>query len=153
MGLSLTHFTLHLTYWQLGNIVTYFFEDGYYPETSAKIGGDKSSLGTSTWSEVVQLKFMRHFLGEGFEKHMQENEFLDDVFGFTPKKKNDRNSSNAKRASKHGTPTVSILCSATGGSIFGYASRVCYFYKTEDEKPDLERPHRVPLGTLGVTLR
>ncbi|KAK4795945.1 hypothetical protein SAY86_028271 [Trapa natans] len=62
-----------------------FLEDGYSPESSMKIGGD--SLQTSSWSQLVQLNFMKHFLGGGFVKHMQDNEFLHDVFGFTPKKK------------------------------------------------------------------
>ncbi|XP_039050095.1 interferon-related developmental regulator 1-like isoform X1 [Hibiscus syriacus] len=63
-----------------------FLEDGYCPETSMKIGRD--SLQTSTWSQLIQLNFLRHFLGGGFTKHMQENEFLQDVFGFTPKRRN-----------------------------------------------------------------
>ncbi|XP_039037887.1 interferon-related developmental regulator 1-like [Hibiscus syriacus] len=63
-----------------------FLEDGYCPETSLKIGGD--SLQTSTWSQLIQLNFLKHFLGGGFTKHMQENEFLQDVFGFTPKRRN-----------------------------------------------------------------
>ncbi|XP_022772916.1 interferon-related developmental regulator 1-like isoform X2 [Durio zibethinus] len=46
-----------------------FLEDGYCPETSMKIGWD--SLQTSTWSQLIQ-----------------ENEFLKDVFGFTPKRRN-----------------------------------------------------------------
>ncbi|KAF3446557.1 hypothetical protein FNV43_RR11737 [Rhamnella rubrinervis] len=62
-----------------------FFEDGYTPENSMKIGGE--SLQTSTWNQLIQLNFLKHFLGGGFVKHMQENEFLHDVFGFTPKKK------------------------------------------------------------------
>ncbi|CAI8599332.1 unnamed protein product [Vicia faba] len=62
-----------------------FFEDGYAPEISMKIGGD--SLQTSSWSQMIQLNFIKHFLGGGFIKHMQDNEFLHDVFGFTPKKK------------------------------------------------------------------
>ncbi|XP_061969824.1 uncharacterized protein LOC133692717 isoform X1 [Populus nigra] len=62
-----------------------FLEDGYTPEISMKIGGD--SLQTSTWSELIQLNFLKHFLGGGFVKHMQDNEFLHDVFGFTPKRK------------------------------------------------------------------
>nr|ADD09560.1 unknown [Trifolium repens] len=45
-----------------------FFEDGYAPEISMKIGGD--SLQTSSWSQMIQ-----------------DNEFLHDVFGFSPKKK------------------------------------------------------------------
>ncbi|MCD7459766.1 hypothetical protein HAX54_041929 [Datura stramonium] len=62
-----------------------FLEEGYPPESSMKIGGD--SLTTSTWRRLIQLNFLKHFLGGGFVKHMQENEFLHDVFGFTPKKK------------------------------------------------------------------
>ncbi|CAJ2643900.1 interferon-related developmental regulator 1 [Trifolium pratense] len=62
-----------------------FFEDGYAPEISMKIGGD--SLQTSSWSQMIQLNFIKHFLGGGFIKHMQDNEFLHDVFGFSPKKK------------------------------------------------------------------
>ncbi|XP_044511422.1 interferon-related developmental regulator 1-like isoform X1 [Mangifera indica] len=63
-----------------------FLEVGYCPETSVKIGGE--SLKTTTWSELIQLNFLKHFLGGGFVKHMQENEFLHGVFGFTPKRKN-----------------------------------------------------------------
>lgn len=62
-----------------------FLEDGYAPETSVKIGGE--SLTTSTWSQLIQLNFLKRFLGGGFVKHMQENEFLHEVFDFTPKKK------------------------------------------------------------------
>lgn len=62
-----------------------FLENGSCPETSMKIGGD--SLETTTWSELIQLKFLKRFLGGGFVKHMQENEFLQEVFSFTPKKK------------------------------------------------------------------
>ncbi|KAM7266242.1 hypothetical protein ACFE04_004139 [Oxalis oulophora] len=60
-------------------------EDGYSPETTMKIGGD--SLHVSTWSKLIQLNYMRHFLAGGFVKHMQENRFLHDLFEFTPKKK------------------------------------------------------------------
>ncbi|KAL4643921.1 hypothetical protein ACB092_02G126000 [Castanea dentata] len=62
-----------------------FFEDGYSPENTVKIGGE--SLNTSSWYQMIQLNFLKRFLGGGFIKHMQENEFLQDVFGFTPKKK------------------------------------------------------------------
>ncbi|XP_057424175.1 uncharacterized protein LOC130717820 isoform X2 [Lotus japonicus] len=37
--------------------------------------------------EFFELNFIRHFLGGGFIKHMQENEFLHDVFGFTPRRR------------------------------------------------------------------
>ncbi|KNA20455.1 hypothetical protein SOVF_051770 [Spinacia oleracea] len=62
-----------------------FLEDGYSPETSTKIGGE--TLTTTSWSELIQLNFLKHFLRGGFVKHMLENGFLHDVFGFTPKKK------------------------------------------------------------------
>ncbi|QCD99031.1 Armadillo-type fold [Vigna unguiculata] len=62
-----------------------FFEYGYSPEVSMKIGGD--SLQTSSWSQMIQLNFLKHFLGGGFIKHMQENDFLQDVFNFTPKRR------------------------------------------------------------------
>lgn len=62
-----------------------FLEDGYPPETSVKIGGD--SLNVTSWSQLIQLNFLRHFLGGGFVKHMQENEFLHDLFGFIPNRK------------------------------------------------------------------
>ncbi|KDP41629.1 hypothetical protein JCGZ_16036 [Jatropha curcas] len=62
-----------------------FLEYGYSPEVSMKIGGD--SLQTSSWSQLIRLNFLKHFLGGGFVKHMQDNELLHEVFGFTPKKK------------------------------------------------------------------
>ncbi|WCJ35545.1 interferon-related developmental regulator family protein / IFRD protein family [Euphorbia peplus] len=77
-----------------------FFEYDCCPEASTKIGGD--SLQTSTWSQLIQLNFLKHFLGGGFVKHMQDNDFLHDVFDFTPKKKGPQGveqqiSSNEKR--------------------------------------------------------
>lgn len=79
-----------------------FLEDGYSPETSLKIGGD--SLTTTTWCQLIQLNFLKRFLRGGFIKHMQENEFLHDVFDFTPKKKlfsgGDRVSGTEKRMYK-----------------------------------------------------
>ncbi|XP_068654961.1 uncharacterized protein [Aristolochia californica] len=64
-----------------------FLEYGHCPETSIKMQhGD--SLVVSTWTQLIQLNFLKHYLGSGFAKHMQENELLHDVFNFTPKKKN-----------------------------------------------------------------
>ncbi|GMH16458.1 hypothetical protein Nepgr_018299 [Nepenthes gracilis] len=61
-----------------------FLEDGGSPETTVKIGREELSI--SSWAQLIQLNFLKHFLRGGFVKHMQENEFLHDVFGFTPKK-------------------------------------------------------------------
>ncbi|MBA0721135.1 hypothetical protein Golax_008707 [Gossypium laxum] len=63
-----------------------FLEYGYPPETTMKIGG--VALQTLTWSQLIQLNFLKRFLGGGFAKRMQESEFLQDVFGFTPKRRN-----------------------------------------------------------------
>ncbi|KAK4584858.1 hypothetical protein RGQ29_022510 [Quercus rubra] len=62
-----------------------FLRDGSCPETSMKIGGDL--LNTDTWSESIQLNLLKHFLGERFSKHMQENELLRSQFKFTLMKK------------------------------------------------------------------
>ncbi|PSS19708.1 Interferon-related developmental regulator like, partial [Actinidia chinensis var. chinensis] len=80
-----------------------YLEGGYPPETSMKIGGE--SLTTTSWSQLIQLNFLKHFLGGGFVKHMQENEFLHDVFGFVPKRRQlfaseQKMSSNDKRLYK-----------------------------------------------------
>ncbi|KAI4389870.1 hypothetical protein MLD38_002044 [Melastoma candidum] len=61
-----------------------FLEDGSCPKMSVKIGGDM--LTTTTWSQLVQLNYLKHFLGSGFVKHMQDNDLLHEIFGFTPKK-------------------------------------------------------------------
>ncbi|KAL8541566.1 hypothetical protein ACS0TY_002724 [Phlomoides rotata] len=72
--------------------------------------------------------------------------------------------------SKYGTPTFSILCSASGvillswmsfqeileflnflyaiGMLFEFAA----FIKLRIKKPDLHRPYKVPLGTYGATM-
>ncbi|KAK9287519.1 hypothetical protein L1049_015940 [Liquidambar formosana] len=60
-------------------------QDGYCPEISMKIGGQRLTL--STWSQSMQLNFLKRFLGGGFVKHMLENNLLHDVFEFTPTRK------------------------------------------------------------------
>ncbi|KAL8492116.1 hypothetical protein ACS0TY_023660 [Phlomoides rotata] len=86
-----------------------FLENGYTPESSMKVGGE--SLNTSSWVQLIQLNFLKHFLGGGFVKHMQENQFLHDVFGFVPKKKSlsgveHRMSGGAKRMYKSPNSTL-----------------------------------------------
>ncbi|KAL0366271.1 UNVERIFIED_CONTAM: hypothetical protein Sradi_3517200 [Sesamum radiatum] len=71
--------------WWIADLYKCEHQDGYTPEISMKIGGE--SLSTSTWAQLIQLNFLKHFLGGGFVKHMQDNQFLHDVFAFTPKKK------------------------------------------------------------------
>ncbi|XP_042018330.1 interferon-related developmental regulator 1-like isoform X1 [Salvia splendens] len=64
-----------------------FLENGPAPETSTKIGHEL--LHTRSWSQMIQLNFLKHFLAGGFVKHMHENPFLHDVFDFTPEIKLD----------------------------------------------------------------
>ncbi|KAK1391563.1 Interferon-related developmental regulator 1 [Heracleum sosnowskyi] len=66
------------------NILEYL-ENGNSPETLMKIGGE--SVNTTTWSQLIQLNFLKHFLAGGFVKQMQDNEVLHDIFGFSPKRK------------------------------------------------------------------
>ncbi|MQL95990.1 hypothetical protein Taro_028656 [Colocasia esculenta] len=62
-------------------------ETGTCPERPVKILKNCDPLIVSTWSQMMQLNFLRRFLGRGFLKHMQDNELLHDVFGFTPRKR------------------------------------------------------------------
>ncbi|CAI9786274.1 unnamed protein product [Fraxinus pennsylvanica] len=59
-------------------------EDGCFCKTALKIG--KQSLEINSWSQLLQVNFLKHILRRGFVKHMLENEFLHDVFNFTPRK-------------------------------------------------------------------
>lgn len=61
------------------------FQDGHCPEISVKFGRHRLTL--STWSQSIQLNFLKLFLRGGFVKHMLENKLLHDVFEFTPIKK------------------------------------------------------------------
>lgn len=72
--------------------------------------------------------------------------------------------------SKYGTPTISILCSATGVVFLSWMSfqeileflnflysigmllEFAAFIKLRIKKPDLHRPYKVPFGTFGVTM-
>lgn len=72
--------------------------------------------------------------------------------------------------SKHGTPTISILCSATGVIFLSWMSfqeileflnflysigmllEFAAFIKLRIKKPDLQRPYKVPLQTFGASM-
>eukprot|EP00897_Mesotaenium_endlicherianum_P005393 jgi/Mesen1/4882/ME000244S04064 len=58
-------------------------EKGVCPEATIKLKqGD--SLHISTWSQTVQLNAMRHLLAEGFQRHMQDNELMHQIFEYQP---------------------------------------------------------------------
>ncbi|KAL8027606.1 hypothetical protein ABFX02_14G106600 [Erythranthe guttata] len=59
-------------------------EDGCFEENVLKIG--KHSLQLNSLSQLLQVDFIKRYLGRGFVPHMLENEFLHDVFNFTPNK-------------------------------------------------------------------
>lgn len=57
-----------------------FVKYGECPEESIKIAGKRDVLRVSSWSELIQLNFLKRFLGKGFLKHVQENGLLQDIF-------------------------------------------------------------------------
>ncbi|XP_010938955.1 uncharacterized protein [Elaeis guineensis] len=60
-----------------------FVQMGECPEVLLKISSKRNILRTSTWSQLIQLNFLKRYLGRGFLKHAQENELLHDVFEYT----------------------------------------------------------------------
>ncbi|XP_010942806.1 uncharacterized protein [Elaeis guineensis] len=59
-----------------------FLQFGESPEVSLKISSKHNILRTSTWGQLIQLNFLKRYLGRGFLKHAQENELLHDVFEY-----------------------------------------------------------------------
>ncbi|XP_057860961.2 uncharacterized protein LOC131069511 isoform X1 [Cryptomeria japonica] len=58
-------------------------QGGMKPEATVKLqNGDV--VNVSTWTQIIQTNFLRHFLGGGFQKHMQVNSLLHEIFSFTP---------------------------------------------------------------------
>ncbi|KAK3127562.1 hypothetical protein QOZ80_7AG0575030 [Eleusine coracana subsp. coracana] len=57
-----------------------FVKYGECPEESVKIAGKRDVLRVSSWCELIQLNFLKRFLGRGFLKHVQENGLLQDIF-------------------------------------------------------------------------
>ncbi|KAL6502462.1 hypothetical protein OROHE_024467 [Orobanche hederae] len=66
-----------------------FRVDGCFRETTSKIG--KHSLQLHSLSQLLQVNFIKRLLGRGFVLHMLENEFLQDVFDFTPREQKSGN--------------------------------------------------------------
>ncbi|BBN11875.1 hypothetical protein MPTK1_5g15480 [Marchantia polymorpha subsp. ruderalis] len=59
-------------------------EDGVCREVAVKLpAGDV--LRVNTWSQTIQLNALRRVLAEGFQRHMQENELLHEIFDFIPR--------------------------------------------------------------------
>ncbi|KAG0485460.1 hypothetical protein HPP92_009539 [Vanilla planifolia] len=60
------------------------FTGRVHPETSLVVSKKQGVLTTSTWTELIQLNFLKRFLGSGFLKHAQDNELLHNVFDLIP---------------------------------------------------------------------
>lgn len=57
-----------------------FIKNGECPEESLRISGKNGILRVTSWRELIQLNYMRRFLGRGFLKHSQDNDLLHDIF-------------------------------------------------------------------------
>ncbi|GJN19356.1 hypothetical protein PR202_gb06623 [Eleusine coracana subsp. coracana] len=60
-----------------------FLTLGERPEKSLPTSMDGCvALQVSTWAKLVQLNFLRRFLGKGFEKHVEDNELFKEAFSY-----------------------------------------------------------------------
>uniref|UniRef100_A0ACD5YRC9 Uncharacterized protein n=1 Tax=Avena sativa TaxID=4498 RepID=A0ACD5YRC9_AVESA len=73
-----------------------FVKYGECPEESLKIAGKRDVLRVSSWSELIQLNFFKHFLGRGFLKHVKDNGLLQDIFSIKTDKAETLSSSDKK---------------------------------------------------------
>ncbi|CAH1444971.1 unnamed protein product [Lactuca virosa] len=133
------------------------WSDGYFAEVGFLIGGSWLKWWIQAAAAMSNLGlFEAEMSSDAFQLlGMSEIGMLPSIF--------------ASR-SKYGTPTISILCSATGviflswmsfqeileflnflyaiGMLFEFAA----FIKLRLKKPDLHRPYKVPLKTFGATM-
>eukprot|EP00244_Chara_vulgaris_P010413 TRINITY_DN4791_c0_g1_i3.p1 TRINITY_DN4791_c0_g1~~TRINITY_DN4791_c0_g1_i3.p1 ORF type:complete len:459 (+),score=80.70 TRINITY_DN4791_c0_g1_i3:709-2085(+) len=59
-------------------------EDGVCAETKLKLRhGDVLTI--NTWIQTIQLNALRRFLAEGFQRHLQDNELLHQIFDYSPR--------------------------------------------------------------------
>lgn len=133
------------------------WNDGYFAEVGMLIGGFWLKWWIQAASAMSNLGlFEAEMSGDAFQLlGMSEMGMLPAIF--------------ASR-SKYGTPTLSILCSATGIIFLSWMSfqeireflnflyaigmllEFAAFIKLRIKKPDLHRPYKVPLQTFGVTM-
>ncbi|XVE93486.1 hypothetical protein REPUB_Repub01dG0196900 [Reevesia pubescens] len=131
--------------------------DGYFAEVGMLIGGFWLKWWIQAAAAMSNLGlFEAEMSGDAFQLlGMSEMGMLPAIFS---------------SRSKYGTPTVSILCSATGVIFLSWMSfqeileflnflysigmllEFAAFIKLRVTKPDLHRPYRVPLQTFGVTM-
>ncbi|WCJ17930.1 Amino acid permease family protein [Euphorbia peplus] len=133
------------------------WSDGYFAEVGMLIGGVWLKWWIQAASAMSNLGlFEAEMSGDAFQLlGMSEMGMLPAIF--------------ASR-SKYGTPTISILCSATGVIFLSWMSfqeileflnflyavgmllEFAAFIKLRIHRPELHRPYKVPLETFGVTM-
>ncbi|KAK3035741.1 hypothetical protein RJ639_033443 [Escallonia herrerae] len=131
--------------------------DGYFAEVGMLIGG-------------VWLKWWIQAAAAMSNMGLFEAEMSSDAFQLLGMSEMGMLPSIFASRSKFGTPTISILCSATGVIFlswmtfqeileflnflysFGMLLEFAAFIRLRIKKPDLHRPYKVPLQTFGVTL-
>ncbi|CAL5032691.1 unnamed protein product [Urochloa decumbens] len=64
---------------ELFSQIAAFLDHGEFPATSWEWNG---MMKVSTWARLVQLNFLRKFLGDGFLQHVQRNPLLNEAFSF-----------------------------------------------------------------------
>ncbi|KAK0581391.1 hypothetical protein LWI29_013210 [Acer saccharum] len=131
--------------------------DGYFAEVGMLIGGFWLKWWIQAAAAMSNLGlFEAEMSGDAFQLlGMSELGMLPSMFALR---------------SKYGTPTISILCSATGVIFLSWMSfqeileflnflyaigmllEFAAFIKLRIKKPDLHRPYKVPLKTFGVTM-
>ncbi|XP_065871783.1 probable polyamine transporter At3g19553 [Euphorbia lathyris] len=131
--------------------------DGYFAEVGMLIGGVRLKWWIQAASAMSNLGlFEAEMSGDAFQLlGMSEMGMLPAIF--------------ASR-SKYGTPTISILCSATGVIFLSWMSfqqileflnflyaigmllEFAAFIKLRIHRPEMHRPYKVPLETFGATL-
>ncbi|PIA28868.1 hypothetical protein AQUCO_06600058v1 [Aquilegia coerulea] len=67
----------------LSTDIVAFLKRGCCPETSIQIGRDV--LPISKWSQLIQVDFIKRFLGTPFVQYVEKNELFQDFYDFTPK--------------------------------------------------------------------
>eukprot|EP00270_Netrium_digitus_P005061 TRINITY_DN1657_c0_g4_i2.p1 TRINITY_DN1657_c0_g4~~TRINITY_DN1657_c0_g4_i2.p1 ORF type:complete len:198 (-),score=61.43 TRINITY_DN1657_c0_g4_i2:315-845(-) len=97
-------------------------EGGVCPETSIRLKhGDKICI--STWAQTMQLSAMKKVLAEGFQRHLQDNELLHQVFHFIPREERVTFRSNVeKRLFQSPNSVVSKIRAQTRSSDRSYVS-------------------------------
>ncbi|KAK1267801.1 putative polyamine transporter [Acorus gramineus] len=133
------------------------WSDGYFAQVGRVIGGEWVGWWVQVAAAMSNLGlFEAEMSGDAFQLlGMSDIGMLPSVF--------------ASR-SKYGTPTISILCSATGVVFLSWMSfqeiieflnflyavgmllEFAAFIRLRIKKPDLHRPYKVPFNTLGATL-